>query len=135
MWPHGVESWFRSWYRGRVETLDAKYNLAHIISTLCGYTSSSKRAIYIYKSPQIHAHKHALLFPLPHTHTHTQMGEGTPRLLDNVERYALYQARTVNDTDPERRLWKRDNISKDGGSSIHPYQGSMQEIILWTMGG
>ncbi len=29
VWPHEVEPWFRSWYRGRVETLDAKYNLAH----------------------------------------------------------------------------------------------------------
>ncbi len=27
VWPHEVESWFHSWYRGRVETLDAKYNL------------------------------------------------------------------------------------------------------------
>ncbi len=25
MWPHEVEPWFHSWYRGRVETLDAKY--------------------------------------------------------------------------------------------------------------
>ncbi len=23
--PHEVEPWFHSWYRGRVETLDAKY--------------------------------------------------------------------------------------------------------------
>ena len=28
MWPHEVEPWFHSWYRGRVEILDAKYNLA-----------------------------------------------------------------------------------------------------------
>ncbi len=27
MWPHGEELWSHSWYRGRVETLDAKYNL------------------------------------------------------------------------------------------------------------
>ncbi len=27
MWPHEVEPWFHSWYRGRVKTLDAKYNL------------------------------------------------------------------------------------------------------------
>ncbi len=27
VWPHKVEPWFYSWYRGRVETLDAKYNL------------------------------------------------------------------------------------------------------------
>ncbi len=27
VWPHEVETWFHSWYRGRVETLDAKYNL------------------------------------------------------------------------------------------------------------
>ncbi len=27
VWPHEVESWFHSWYIGRVETLDAKYNL------------------------------------------------------------------------------------------------------------
>ncbi len=27
VWPHEVEPWFHSWYRGRVETLDAKYNL------------------------------------------------------------------------------------------------------------
>ncbi len=26
VWPHEVEPWFHSWYRGRVETLDAKYN-------------------------------------------------------------------------------------------------------------
>ncbi len=26
MWPHEVESWFHSWYIGKVETLDAKYN-------------------------------------------------------------------------------------------------------------
>ncbi len=47
MWPHEVEPWFHSWYRGRVETLDAKYNLAYIKSTLCGYTNSSKRATSI----------------------------------------------------------------------------------------
>ncbi len=23
VWPHEVEPWFYSWYRGRVETLDA----------------------------------------------------------------------------------------------------------------
>ncbi len=27
VWPHEVEPWFHSWYRGRVETLDVKYNL------------------------------------------------------------------------------------------------------------
>ncbi len=27
VWPHEVEPWFHSQYRGRVETLDAKYNL------------------------------------------------------------------------------------------------------------
>ncbi len=27
VWPREVEPWFHSWYRGRVETLDAKYNL------------------------------------------------------------------------------------------------------------
>ncbi len=27
VWAHEVEPWFHSWYRGRVETLDAKYNL------------------------------------------------------------------------------------------------------------
>ncbi len=27
VWPHEVEPWSHSWYRGRVETLDAKYNL------------------------------------------------------------------------------------------------------------
>ncbi len=27
VWPHEVEPWFHSWYRGRVDTLDAKYNL------------------------------------------------------------------------------------------------------------
>ncbi len=27
VWPHKVEPWFHSWFRGRVETLDAKYNL------------------------------------------------------------------------------------------------------------
>ncbi len=26
-WSHEVDPWFHSWYRGRVETLDAKYNL------------------------------------------------------------------------------------------------------------
>ncbi len=26
VWPHEVEPWFHSLYRGRVETLDAKYN-------------------------------------------------------------------------------------------------------------
>ncbi len=26
VWPHEVEPWLHSWYRGRVETLDAKYN-------------------------------------------------------------------------------------------------------------
>ncbi len=25
VWPHEVEPWFHSWYRGGVETLDAKY--------------------------------------------------------------------------------------------------------------
>ncbi len=24
VWPHEVEPWFHSWYKGRVETLDAK---------------------------------------------------------------------------------------------------------------
>ncbi len=24
VWLHGVEPWFHSWYRGRVETLDAR---------------------------------------------------------------------------------------------------------------
>ncbi len=38
MWPHEVEPWFYSWYRGRVETLDSRYNLAYINSTLCGHT-------------------------------------------------------------------------------------------------
>ncbi len=34
--PHEVEPWFHSWYRGRVEILDAKYKLlAYINSTLC----------------------------------------------------------------------------------------------------
>ena len=27
VWPHEVKRWFYSGYRGRVETLDAKYNL------------------------------------------------------------------------------------------------------------
>ncbi len=36
VWPHEVDPWFHSWYRGRVESLDAKYNLAYINSTLCG---------------------------------------------------------------------------------------------------
>ncbi len=27
VWSHKAEPWFHSWYRGRVETLDAKYNL------------------------------------------------------------------------------------------------------------
>ena len=27
MWPYEVEPWFHSWYRGMIETLDAKYNL------------------------------------------------------------------------------------------------------------
>ncbi len=27
VWPHEVDPWIHSWYRGRVETLDAKYNL------------------------------------------------------------------------------------------------------------
>ncbi len=31
MWPHEVEPWFHSWYRGRVETLDAKYNLIPLL--------------------------------------------------------------------------------------------------------
>ena len=26
VWPHEVEPWLNSWYRGRVETLDAKYH-------------------------------------------------------------------------------------------------------------
>ena len=37
-----MEPWFHSWYRGRVETLDAKYNLAYINSTLYGHTISLK---------------------------------------------------------------------------------------------
>ncbi len=28
-----VEPWFHSWYRGRVETLDAKYNLILILDS------------------------------------------------------------------------------------------------------
>ncbi len=31
VWPHEVEPWFHSWYRGRVETLDAKYNLVTLL--------------------------------------------------------------------------------------------------------
>ncbi len=31
--PHEVEPWFHSWYRGRVETLDAKYN-SYLVSSL-----------------------------------------------------------------------------------------------------
>ena len=31
VWPHEVEPWFHSWYRGRVETLDAKYNLISLL--------------------------------------------------------------------------------------------------------
>ncbi len=27
VWPHEVESWLHSWYRSKVEILDAKYNL------------------------------------------------------------------------------------------------------------
>ncbi len=27
VWPHEMEPLFHSWYIGRVETLDAKYNL------------------------------------------------------------------------------------------------------------
>ena len=27
MWPHETWPWFHSWYRGRVETLDTKYLL------------------------------------------------------------------------------------------------------------
>ncbi len=46
VWPHEVEPWFHSWYRGRVETLDAKYNLAYTNSTLCGYTNYLKGATY-----------------------------------------------------------------------------------------
>ena len=34
VWSHKVEPWCHSWYRGRVDTLDAKYNLAFINSTL-----------------------------------------------------------------------------------------------------
>ncbi len=30
VWPHEVEPWFHSWYRGRIETLDAKYNLISV---------------------------------------------------------------------------------------------------------
>ena len=32
VWPHEVEPWFHSWYRGRVETLDAKYNLSSLLA-------------------------------------------------------------------------------------------------------
>ncbi len=31
--PHEVEPWSHSWYRGRVETLDAKYNLILILGS------------------------------------------------------------------------------------------------------
>ncbi len=34
VWPHEVEPWFHSWYSGRVETLDAKYNLVAIFELL-----------------------------------------------------------------------------------------------------
>ncbi len=34
VWPHEVEPWFHSWYRGRVETLDAKYNLKALFELL-----------------------------------------------------------------------------------------------------
>ncbi len=34
VWPHEVEPWFHSWYRGRAETLACYVKL-------CGYTNSS----------------------------------------------------------------------------------------------
>ncbi len=37
VWPHEVEPWFHSWYRGRVETLDS---IICIKSTLCCYDNS-----------------------------------------------------------------------------------------------
>ncbi len=37
VWPHEVEPWFHSWYRGRVETLGASLLIE---SALRDYTSS-----------------------------------------------------------------------------------------------
>ncbi len=34
VWPHEVEPWFHSWYRGRIETLDAKYFLVALFELL-----------------------------------------------------------------------------------------------------
>ncbi len=33
VWSHEVEPWFHSWYRGRVETLDAKSHSSVSVST------------------------------------------------------------------------------------------------------
>ncbi len=41
------QPWFYSWYRGRVEALDAKYNLAYITSTAYDHTNSSMSAMYL----------------------------------------------------------------------------------------
>ena len=38
VWPHEVEPWFHSWYRDRVEILDAKYNLGRNSSINWGIT-------------------------------------------------------------------------------------------------
>ncbi len=29
--PHEVEPWFHSWYRGRLETIDSKYDLGNFL--------------------------------------------------------------------------------------------------------
>ncbi len=34
VWPHEVDPWLHSWYRGRVETPDAKYNLVALFELL-----------------------------------------------------------------------------------------------------
>ncbi len=48
VWPHEVEPWVHSWYRGRVETLDAKYDPAYINSTL--YANSSYLVNFLFTS-------------------------------------------------------------------------------------
>ncbi len=87
MWPHEVEPWFHSWYRGRVETLDAKYNLAYINSTLCGHTNSYLNTKCVCESFFL---SHIVPKYLTHTHT-TQVprqamtASGQPPLIGGFE--------------------------------------------------
>ncbi len=51
--PHEVGPWFHSWYRGRVETLDPKYNLSHSVTVLTVQREPPRYEVYALSSKHI----------------------------------------------------------------------------------